>query len=272
MAVDPVSPNIIYAAGRDNLAWDQNQSLGAALSSDDYGLTWAPITFTHPISAVGDIVVHPTDHLTLYVTAGKWTMDMSPGPGKGVFRSRDGGQTWEQISDDMGNVPAFSLAIHPDQPQVIYATAWLTSEQKVTVFKSVDGGDSWVATGLLASMEGMDPGVVPSLVVDPLSPQTLYVGAADGLFRSTNAGATWTRAAGQLGEVSVTALASASDQERTITYVGTVGGVTGGTNAETGHETASTNLDYIPGGIYQYTTLPNLEVARIYLPVILRRQ
>jgi len=45
-------------------------------------------------------------------------------------------------------VAAFALAIHPGQPRTVYATAWLSSANKVTVFKSTDGGDTWTPTGL----------------------------------------------------------------------------------------------------------------------------
>jgi photosystem II stability/assembly factor-like uncharacterized protein len=264
MAVDPLSSSVIYAAGRDNDAWSYNGSIGVAFRSTDYGTTWAPITFTSPISVITDLIIDPLNNQTLFVAAGNWTTDMSPHPGKGVFRSIDGGATWRPITLGMGDVPAFALAIHPEQPQTIYASAWLTSESKVTVFKSTDGGDTWAPTSLRATRDYLGVWAVPSLVIDPLAPNTLYAGAADGLYRTLDGGVVWTRAAGGLGYTQILALAAASSTDRTIVYAGTIGG------ASSGGQLRYVNAAYVQGGVYKQTVDHRSMTSNVYLPLVLR--
>ena len=265
LAIVPTSPSIIYAGGRDNEAWVQNESIGVVYRSEDYAATWMPVTFTQPISAVSDIAVNPVMSNTIYVVTGKWTNnDMSSSSGKGVFRSLDGGETWQQVTQGMGNVPVYALAIHPDQPQTIYASAWLSSEERLTVFKSTNGGDTWTPTSLRA--DPSDSTWATPLIIDPLDPETLYAGAANGLFRSTNGGTTWTRAAGNLGQVPILALAAASFSDRTIIYVGTYGRVSPGV------QTRSANTGYAQGGVYKQTIDHRPPVGLVYLPLIMRNR
>lgn len=264
MAVDPLSSNILYAAGRDDVAWAYNLSIGVGFRSKDYGATWQPLTFTMPISAVSQILVHPTEPLTVYIAAGRWTWNLSSGPGKGVFRSRDGGQTWASSTEGMGDVAAFALAIHPGQPRTVYATAWLSSANKVTVFKSTDGGDTWTPTGLRMDYDYRGN----PIVIDPIAPETLFAAGQDGLFRSVDGGETWMRAPGSLGEVSVTALSAASAGERTIVYVGTTGGALSGSLDRQSLSSSPLQQTYVRGGIYQQTVVHRPARDVIYLPLV----
>jgi photosystem II stability/assembly factor-like uncharacterized protein len=269
MAMSAVTSSVIYAAGYDE-SWVVDGNVGRAIRSEDYGVTWAPLTFTLPVSIVSDIIVDPTDAGTLYVAAGNWTSDMSSHPGKGVFRSVDSGETWEHLTATMGAVPAFALAINPEQPQEIYASAWLSSEEKVTVFESTDGGDSWTATSLRASRDYLGLWAIPSLAIDPRSPNVLYAGAEDGLFRSIDGGTTWTRAAGELGYASVMALNAACDGERTIVYAGTIGSKVDDMQVKRWARMTTEGASYVSGGVYQQTIVHRPVVATVYLPLVLR--
>lgn len=117
--------------------------------------------------------------------------------GEGLFKSTDGGATWDATGLSVRYVIA--LAIDPATPATLYAAGEFQG-----VFKSTDSGATWSPTGLRD--EASSPGV-HRLVIDPGTPSTLYALSSRGVFRSVDAGATW----GTVDEglpIGVTALAS----------------------------------------------------------------
>jgi len=91
----------------------------------------------------------------------------------GIFKSVDGGSTWEQIS----SLGARSIAADPKNVSVVYAGS------PSDIFKSTDGGASW--TGLNSGLQSA------VLTIDPLVPSTLYASTTAGFYKSTNGGSTW---------------------------------------------------------------------------------
>jgi photosystem II stability/assembly factor-like uncharacterized protein len=121
--------------------------------------------------AVTALAIAPSDPLTLYAaTAGN------------VFRSTNGGGLWELVSRDLHLAPAVPLVVDPTNARIMYSI-----DANRRIIKTVDGGPRWTAiiTGL------PDPPIVTALVIDPISPHILYVGTYDRVFKSTNAGASW---------------------------------------------------------------------------------
>jgi photosystem II stability/assembly factor-like uncharacterized protein len=113
--------------------------------------------------------------------------------GAGVFKSTDGGHTWNSSSTGLSNLYVYSLAIDPQHPSTIYAGTYRNQ-----IFKSSDGGLSWSWSGT-----GMqDQAIVYSIAIDPYDPTRIYA-ATRGIsnngsqpwngvvYRSTNAGQTW---------------------------------------------------------------------------------
>jgi len=107
----------------------------------------------------------------------------------GVFKTTDGGASWQPARQGLTVLPIRSLAIDPQHPQILYAGTDFDG-----VWKSTDGGDSWfrASAGLDMSL------IVPQIIVDPLNSQTLYVGMAGGpgltgghIFKSMDGGVTW---------------------------------------------------------------------------------
>ncbi len=267
----PTSAAVLYAGGDAGNQWVNNVSIGSAFRSDDYGTTWTRLTLTKPISIVSDIAVDPTNSNHVYVGAGLWVPDMSPHEGKGIFYSPDGGTNWYTRTTGMGNVSVMSLAIHPSQPETLYAGAWLSSEAKLTVFKSTDAGLSWTPTALRVPRNSTGYSWTNMfLVIDPNAPDTVYAGTrytqSDGLYRTTDGGATWTKAAGGLGQTTITSLAACSDSDRTIVYIATVGGLTSGGGSAPAKARAGAISDYFAGGIYQQTT--SYGPSWVFLPLM----
>ncbi|MFV2073177.1 MAG: WD40/YVTN/BNR-like repeat-containing protein [Thermoanaerobaculales bacterium] len=161
------------------------------------------------------IVIDPVDRMTIYVGS----------RGGGVFKTIDGGLSWQAARDGLTYLPIRSLAVDPAHPEVLYAGTDFHG-----VWKSTDGGTSWS----LASV-GLDQGLVAfNLAIDPQNPETVFCGLAGGtaftvgnVFRSDNGGATWTAANGGMimggGDYSngVLSLALDPDSPQTL-YAGTI--------------------------------------------------
>src|SRR5262249_32951303 len=128
-------------------------------------------------------------------------------PDRGVFRSRDGGSTWQKVLFRGDSVGAIDLAFDPKSSQIVYAAMWNTRRPPWSIyppsygpgsglFKSTDGGDTWVElTGGLPAERLGRIGVAPA----PSNGSRVYaiVDAREGgLYRSDDAGATWHRISG----------------------------------------------------------------------------
>lgn len=123
------------------------------------------------------LIIDPMVSTTLY--AGTLT--------QGILKSIDGGSTWTASSNGLGDGTVKVLAIDPLQPAILYATTYDGNWGDGGIYKSVDSGENWIGI-----MDGMTEGTyVNSLVIDPLTPSTVYIGTSKGLFKSTNGGDEW---------------------------------------------------------------------------------
>jgi photosystem II stability/assembly factor-like uncharacterized protein len=270
IAVSPISSSVVYAGGMSNEASSMGHDVGKVFRSEDHGISWTELNLTNPISisVISDIAVHPTDPSTVYVsTTCNYCDDKNAEgiPGLGVFRSVDSGETWEPIVNGMGVVPMLGLAINPADPQTIYASGWLSREKRASVFVSTNGGVSWAATDLY---EHFDWHWVLDLAVDPHAPHTVFAGSEAGLFWSDDQGTNWNRASDGLGHVSVQSLDIAADEDRSILYIGTVGGVIAG--GRTNDANTMLQSDRVQSGVYQKTIDHRPSPKVLYLPLILK--
>ncbi len=261
----PSNPNIVYAGmRRDRSAVDgpylPTPSYGMYKSTDG-GETWVEINTGLGTSFINIhcIAIHPTDPNTVYI--GTWR--------DGVFKTTDGGQSWVMKNNGLASADVRSIAIDPQNPQVIYAGLG----GGAGVFKSTNGGELWEAINAGISIEcpsyllsigqvkqgisleqpprrsvGADYYSVPwtsvwSIVIDPTNSQTIY--AADyhsGVYFSTDGGANWVPINEGLSIKAVTAMAISSDGK--VLYAATEG-----------------------GGVFR---LGEIEFHAIYLPLILK--
>jgi len=206
VALDPVNPDIVYAGtGEVNPGGGSVAYGGTGLyRSRDRGDTWEPLGL-EDTGSIGRIVIDPVDPDRIYVAAmgHLW----SPGPDRGVYRTLDGGLTWQRVLSVDDTTGCVDLILRPDQPGTVLAAMWQrirTPERYdyggpgCAVYRTADGGDTWapVAGGL--PTPGASSGRI-GLAVCAGQSTRMYAVYADrvgyfaGLYRSDDAGLNWTR-------------------------------------------------------------------------------
>ena len=224
IAVAPSAPDTVYVGSGESTLRDSVGYGNGMYKSTDAGRTWTHIGLENT-QHIGKIAIDPHNPDRLFVAAIGHLY--APNPERGVFRSTNGGRTWDKVlfrSDDVG---AVEVVIDPNNPQVVYAGLWNTRRPPWFtyaptngpgggIFKSVDGGTTWspLTAGLPAAGIGRTGiavapsnsqrvyAVVDCLVPDPAAPAPAPPVAGrpaaapagqGGFFRSDDAGATWTR-------------------------------------------------------------------------------
>ncbi len=194
-AVVESNPNIVYVGLASGGVW----------KTANGGITWEPIFDDQPVSTIGDIAVAPSNPSIVWVGTGEPNNRQSSSWGNGVYKSEDGGKTWQHMGLEQTHHIG-RIVIHPHNPDIVYVAAlgrlWGPNRER-GVYKTTDGGRTW--TQVLFVNE--DTGVV-DLAMDPESPNILYAaayqrrrtvfgfagsGPGSGLYRSTDGGITWTR-------------------------------------------------------------------------------
>jgi photosystem II stability/assembly factor-like uncharacterized protein len=144
--IHPTNSNIIWVASQGPL-WSKGGERGIYKSTDG-GLTWKRTLGDSEWVGATDILIDPRNPNTLY--AATWQRQrtvagyMGGGPGSGIYRSLDGGETWQKLSNGLpaSHMGKIGLAISPQQPDVIYAAIEL-DRRKGAVYRSSDRGASW---------------------------------------------------------------------------------------------------------------------------------
>jgi photosystem II stability/assembly factor-like uncharacterized protein len=202
IAIAPSNPDVIYVgSGEADMRSDISYGNGMYKSIDG-GTTWTHIGLTDS-RQIGRILVDPRDANLVFVAA----LGHGYGPNKerGVFRSNDGGQSWQTVLYKDENTGAIDLAFDPGDSKTILAALWNTRRPPWNVYppsygpgsglyRSVDGGDTWTQV-----TNGIPTGKLGRIRVAfaPSAPRRAYaiVDATEGgLYVSDDAGATWKRA------------------------------------------------------------------------------
>jgi photosystem II stability/assembly factor-like uncharacterized protein len=204
IGVAPSNPDIVYvgtgeADMRDSIAFGDGM-----YKSTDAGKTWQHIGL-EKTRQIGRVIVDPKNPHTVFVAALGHVY--GPSPDRGVYRSRDGGATWQKVLFKNDDVGAIDLAFDPTNSQIIYATLWNVRRPPwfiyapangpgAGIFKSTDGGTTWKEVSQGIPTEGL--GHI-GITVAPTNRNRVYaiVDAKEGgLFSSNDAGATWTKISG----------------------------------------------------------------------------
>ncbi len=182
ISIDPNNPLILYAAYSRYL-----------FKSEDGGLNWNRLQITPSESPnIVDIFVCPTNSNFIYVGGHYFQADTVKYV---VYRSPDGGLNWSKaIASPSGYYRCYALCftVNPKNPDELYIGGYHFDGYSYSglLLRSLDGGVNW--TNIYAGISGY----VYAIAIDPLSPNKIYAGTYQGIYRSSNSGATWSKNSG----------------------------------------------------------------------------
>jgi len=202
LAVAPSDPNIIYVGTGEGLQRPDLSVGDGMFKSTDGGKSWKFLGLSDA-QQVGSIIIDPKDPNRLFVAV--LGHPYGANEQRGVFRSTDGGVTWQKVLYKDENTGAIALSFDPKSSQVIYADLWSARQgpwengawqgKTSGLFKSVDGGTTWrqLTKGLPTVEEGL--GRIGFSVAPSDSSRifaTVDAPKAGGIYRSDDAGQSWT--------------------------------------------------------------------------------
>ena len=180
LVLDPANANIMYAA-----ATGSNQIADGIYKSIDGGANWTPVNSGLPASPrFHTLAVDPNNGSVLF--AGTQGTNITGLPvDSGIYRTVNGGASWSKLTNGLpAQLKPSQILVHPQQGNIVYASAVGFNNQQGGVYKSVDGGDHW--TQLFQEN-------VFAIAVDPTDANIVYAGTwnTSGFYRSLDGGATW---------------------------------------------------------------------------------
>ncbi len=200
IGIAPSDPNVVYVGTGEAPIRGVTTAQGEGLwKSTDAGQTFSFMGLPDA-GQIAKIQVHPNDPNLVYVAA--QGQIWSPNPERGVYRSTDGGETWEQVLEVNEDTGATDLVMDPTNPRVLYAGLWhhgrkpwfiKSGGEGGGVYRSIDGGDSW------EQLEGGLPDLIgkTGIAVSADDPARVYAiieaGPGEGgVWRSDDHGDSWT--------------------------------------------------------------------------------
>jgi len=194
IAIHPDDDNLWYVAVGSGGVWKTHNA----------GVTWETIFDNQPSYSIGSITIDPNNPHIIWVGTGENVGGRHVGYGDGVYKSTDGGKSWENMGLKESEHIS-KIVVHPENSDVIWVAAqgplWNKGDQR-GLYKSTDGGQTWTKTLGNAEWTG-----VTDLVLDPRNPDVMYAatwdrhrtvaaymggGPGSGIHKSTDGGETWT--------------------------------------------------------------------------------
>ena len=223
LAAHPSNPNLLYAGSASGGLWRWD------------GSSWTPLTDHMPVASIGSIALDPKDPNTIYVGTGEPTYSSCSYYGLGIYKSKDGGETWTHLAEDeFGGRSVTQIAISPETGD-IFASLTVSGEPKEHpdrnsgggLFRSSDGGASWERVSGLPENDVSDfafkPGNPKVMLAGLTSPVSGSAPASAGVYRSTDGGTTWTKLSGITSDPKKIAIAfSPADPNRIYVLAGGV--------------------------------------------------
>ena len=241
IAVSEADPATIYLG----------YATGGIWKTDNNGTTWTPIFDEHPISSIGDIALAPSNPQIVYVGTGEPNNRQSSSFGAGLYKSADGGKTFTYSGLKETQTIA-RVVVHPKDPNIVYVAAvghLFGPNPERGVYKSTDGGATWTLSKFIDN----DTGFI-DMVMHPTNPNVLWAasyqrrrvpwgfnggGPGSGIWKTTDAGRTWTRVTGSglpdnpiIGRIGLDISRSKPDVILAQIEVGPSGGTGAGVNED----------------------------------------
>jgi len=202
LAVCEANPDVVYVGmGETELRGNIMQGDGV-YKSIDAGKTWKH-TGLKETQSIARVRVHPTDCNMVWVAA--LGVHSAPSPDRGVFKSTNGGETWRKVLFRDPQTGAVDLTVDPNNPAVMYAALWEAWRKSwgmssggpgSGLFKSTDFGETWTEISRRPGLPQTGVFGKMGVAISPPAPWRVYAVIehdSGGVFRSDDAGATWTR-------------------------------------------------------------------------------
>ncbi|MEE8191559.1 MAG: hypothetical protein V3T74_02365 [Gemmatimonadales bacterium] len=193
IAVDPVRRSTWYVAAASGNVW----------KTENAGTTWKPIFDKYGSYSIGSVAVDPNNRFVVWIGTGENNSQRSVGYGDGLYKSLDGGRSFEKVGLENSEHIA-KILIDPRNSDVVYVAAqgplWAPGGDR-GLYKTTDGGETWEQVLAISENTG-----VTDVHFDPRNPDVLYAaayqrrrhvwvllngGPESGIYKSTDAGATW---------------------------------------------------------------------------------
>ena len=201
LAVSESDPNVIYAGMGEACVRGNAANGDGVYKSVDSGKTWKHVGLADSYH-IGRIAINPRNPDIVFVAALGHLF--GPNEERGVFRSKDGGKTWQKVLFRDADTGAVDLSMDPSNPNLIYATLWQVRRKPWTfesggkgsgLFQSTDGGDTWTE---LTRNEGMPKGTLGRIgvAISPANSERVWAiveAAEGGVYRSDDGGKKWHR-------------------------------------------------------------------------------
>lgn len=171
--VHPDNSDVVYVAAHGPL-WSKGGDRGVYKTTDG-GETWEAVLTIDEHTGVNDIIMDPRDPQVLYASAHQRRRHVytyvGGGPGSGMYKTTDGGKTWNKINNGLPSVELgrIGLAISPADPEVIYAIVE-AADGKGGLYRTTNRGASWEKRGSHSTSGNYYQEIIP----DPKDPNTLY--------------------------------------------------------------------------------------------------
>jgi photosystem II stability/assembly factor-like uncharacterized protein len=190
--VHPKNPDIVFVAAQGHV-WAANEQRGVFRSKDG-GKTWEKVLYRSDKAGACDLIIDPTNPNVLYagfweVYRKPWTLE-SGGPGSGIFKSTDGGDTWTEITRNpglpKGTIGIVGITVSPANPDRLWA---IVEAENGGVFRSDDGGKNWTKTNEQRNLR-QRAWYYSRIYADPKNADEVYV-LNTGFYRSNDGGRTF---------------------------------------------------------------------------------
>jgi photosystem II stability/assembly factor-like uncharacterized protein len=174
IVISPFNPDVVFV-GVLGHAWGPNPERGVFRTTDG-GKTWEKVLYVNPTTGVSDLAMEPGNPKILY--AGMWQVQRRPwildsgGPSSGIYRTTDGGDTWQRLNQGLpkGPLGRIGLAVAPSDPARVYA---LIESKEGVLWGSENRGERWSLVSRLRELDAR-PFYFSHLVVAPDNPEKLY--------------------------------------------------------------------------------------------------